>query len=371
MDAEELCDRRLLARIHRYTLDRLRSEIEPVSAQDFMRYLLERHRVVRRTRGGGRAALRDAITALQGFEIAAASWEPDVLAPRVAGYRSEWLDELCLAGEVAWARLSPKRSTVAAMGSTSRATPIALAWRRDLPWLLEAVRGAEEPDSPPAGSASLALETLRQRGALFLEDLATRAKLDRGALVDGLWDLVGRGAVTGDGFQPLRDLLSAGRSARKRAPQGRWSLLERGESIASDELADCVAGQLLARYGVVFRELVARESFTVPWRDVLRALRRREARGGVRGGRFVAGFIGEQYALPEAVEGLRRARREERNGETVRIRPCDPLNLVGVLLPGPRVPAQHGVWIELRDGAVVSAETRASRGSNATAMVRT
>jgi ATP-dependent helicase Lhr and Lhr-like helicase len=369
-DAEEFCDRRLLARIHRYTLDRLRSEIEPVSAQDFMRYLLERHRLVRRTRGGGRAALRDAITALQGFEIAAASWEPDVLAPRVAGYRSEWLDELCLAGEVAWARLSPKRSTTVTMGSTSRATPIALAWRRDLPWLLEAVRGIEDPDSPPAGSASLALETLRQRGALFLEDLATRARLDRGALVDGLWDLVGRGAVTGDGFQPLRDLLSSGRSSRKRAPQGRWSLLERGESIAADDLADRIAGQLLARYGVVFRELVVRESFTVPWREVLRALRRREARGGVRGGRFVAGFIGEQYALPEAVEGLRRVRREERTGETVRIRPSDPLNLVGVLLPGPRVPAQHGVWIELRDGTVASAEARAPRRSNATAAAR-
>ncbi|HEX8794880.1 MAG TPA: hypothetical protein VF765_28230, partial [Polyangiaceae bacterium] len=378
-EIEELCDRRLLARIHRYTLDRLRSEIEPVSAQDFMRYLLERHRLVRRARGGGRAALRDAVTALQGFEIAAASWESDVLGPRVAGYRSEWLDELCLAGEVAWARLSPRRSNGTALGSTSRATPIALAWRRDLQWLLEAVRGAEEPDSPPTGSASVALETLRQRGALFLDDLAARANLDRGALVDGLWDLVGRGAVTGDGFQPLRDLLSSGRSSvvRRRAPQGRWSLLERGESIAVDDLADRVAGQLLARYGVVFRELVTRESFAIPWREVLRALRRREARGGVRGGRFVAGFIGEQYALPEAVEGLRRVRREERTGETVRLRPCDPLNLVGVLLPGPRVPAQHGVWIELRDGAdgadaaVVSADAHPpGRRSNATAAAR-
>jgi ATP-dependent Lhr-like helicase len=367
---EEVCDRRLLARIHRYTLDRLRSEIEPVSAQDFMRYLLERHRLVRRTRGGGRAALRDAITALQGFEIAAASWEPDVLAPRVAGYKPEWLDEMCLAGEVAWARLSPKRSAAVALGSTSRATPIALAWRRDLAWLLDAVRGADEPDAPPAGSAERALETLRQRGALFLDDLASRAGLDRAALVDGLWDLVGRGAVTGDGFQPLRDLLSSGRAARKRAPQGRWSLLERGESLAADDLADRVAGQLLARYGVVFREIVARESFTLPWRDVLRALRRREARGGVRGGRFVAGFVGEQYALPEAVEGLRRVRREMRSGEIVRIRPSDPLNLIGILLPGPRVPAQHGVWIELRDGAVASAEARAPRASNATATAR-
>jgi ATP-dependent Lhr-like helicase len=368
---EEICDRRLLARIHRYTLDRLRSEIEPVSARDFLRYLFERHRLTQRTRAGGRAGLRDAIAMLQGCEIAAAAWESDVLAPRVAGLRPEWLDELCLAGEVAWARLSPRRSTSLSLGSTSRATPITLASRRDLGWLLDSVRGSEEPETPGAGSPRDALEALRAKGALFLEDLAAAAKLDRAGLFDALWDLVGRGLATGDGFQPLRDLMASGRVARKsrRGVQGRWSLLDRAPGLPADDLADRVAGQLLARYGVVFREVTARESFTVPWRDVLRALRRREARGAVRGGRFVAGPIGEQYALAEAVEGLRRVRREERQGETVRIAATDPLNLVGILSPGPRVPAHPGSWLEFQDGAHVPAEPVAARGGDSPAML--
>jgi ATP-dependent Lhr-like helicase len=363
-DRDEVCDRRLLARIHRYTLDRLRSEIEPVSAQDFVRYLFGRHRLTKRSRMGGRAGLRDAIAMLQGFEIGAAAWEPDILSPRVAGYRPEWLDEMCLAGEVAWARLSPRRSaTSAVLGSTSRATPMTLAVRRDLGWLLDAVRGAEEPELPTTPSAAAALEALTRKGALFLDDLAAAAKLDRGALGDALWDLVGRGLVAGDGFQPLRDLLSSGRAGRRRgrAVQGRWSLVERSRSGPDEDLADRVAGQLLARYGVVFRELGARESFAVPWRDVLRALRRREARGLARGGRFVAGFIGEQYALPEAVDGLRRTRREERTGESVRVRAADPLNLVGVLLPGPRIPAHSGEWLTFVDGAFESAAATAPK----------
>jgi ATP-dependent Lhr-like helicase len=355
---QEVCDRRLLARIHRLTLDRLRTEIEPVSAQDFLRYLFERHRLTARSRGGGRAALREAIATLQGFELAAASWETEVLAPRVAGYRPEWLDELCLAGEVAWARLSPRRSTSTMLGSTSRATPITLTSRRDLGWSLDAVRGADEPEAPTSPSAVAALEALRRRGALFLDDLAAASSLDRGALTDALWDLVGRGLVTGDGFQPLRDLMASGRAARKRgrAVQGRWSLVERAVARVEDDVADRVAGQLLTRYGVVFRELAARESFTVPWRDVLRALRRREARGLVRGGRFVAGFIGEQYALADAVDGLRRVRRQERAGEVVGLHAADPLNLVGVLTPGPRVPAHQGGWLVFRDGAFEGAE---------------
>jgi ATP-dependent Lhr-like helicase len=302
--------------------------------------------------------LREAIATLQGFELAAASWETEVLAPRVAGYRAEWLDELCLAGEVAWARLSPRRSTSTVLGSTSRATPITLTARRDLGWSLEAVRGVDEPEAPTSPSAVAALDALRRRGALFLDDLAVASSLDRGALTDALWDLVGRGLVTGDGFQPLRDLMASGRAARKRgrSVQGRWSLVERAPVRPEDDVADRVAGQLLARYGVVFRELAARESFTVPWRDVLRALRRREARGLVRGGRFVAGFIGEQYALADAVDGLRRVRREERTGEVVGLHAADPLNLVGVLTPGPRVPAHQGGWLVFRDGAFEGAE---------------
>ncbi|HEY1696057.1 MAG TPA: DEAD/DEAH box helicase [Polyangiaceae bacterium] len=367
---DEVCDRRLLARIHRQTLDRLRSEIEPVSAQDFVRYLFDRHRLTERSKAGGRAGLRDAIAMLQGFEIAAAAWESDVLAPRVQGYRAEWLDELCLAGEVAWARLSPKKTASTVVGSTSRATPISIAARRDLGWLLDAVRTADDVEAPTSPTAIAALDALRARGALFLDDLAASAKLDRGALGDALWDLVGRGLVSGDGFQPLRDLLAQGRAARRRARavQGRWSLVERVRAGVDDDLADRVAGQLLARYGVVFRELAARETFVVPWRDVMRALRRREARGLVRGGRFVAGFIGEQYAMPEAVDGLRRMRREERTGETVRVRACDPLNLVGIVLPGPRVASTQADWLEFVDGAYEgvrpASETRIKRASN-------
>ncbi len=374
----QFCDRRLLARIHRRTIDRLRAEIEPVSAQDLLRYLFERHHLGSRTRAGGRAGLRDAIGMLAGFEIGAAAWERDVLAPRVAGYRAEWLDELCLAGEVAWGRLSPRRANAAstAMGSTSRATPIALAARRDLGWLLAAVRGSDarstSPEPPMSEGPKAALEALGRRGALFLDDLAALAHLSRAEMIDALWDLVGRGLVTADGYGPLRELMAGGRAARGRRSggQGRWSLFDGGEPegvpALTDEIADRVAQQLLARYGVVFREVVARESFAVPWRDVARALRRREARGLVRGGRFVSGFMGEQYALPETVDALRRTRRTARTGEVVTLSAADPLNLVGIVTPGPRIPSNQGSPITFVDGAVVESEKPSAPTADAT-----
>jgi ATP-dependent Lhr-like helicase len=370
-------------------MDRLRSEIEPVSAQDLLRYLFERHRLGRaaagteaRPRAGGRTGLREAIAMLQGFEIAASAWEKDILPARVAGYRGEWLDELCLAGEVAWGRLTPRRiaATPAAPGqaaSTSRATPIALAMRRDLGWLLSAVRTAGVPEPPTTEAPALAIDALRRRGALFLSDLTASTRLPPDDLAGALWDLVGRGLVAGDGFQPLRDLITrsrgsrgsrageGGASARWGGAAGRWALFERidPEDWPAEELADRVAGQLLARYGIVFREIVARESFALPWRDVARALRLREARGLVRGGRFVAGFIGAQFALPEAVEGLRRIRRTERSGAVVRVSAADPLNLVGILTPGPRVPANQGQWITFVDGAPTDEAAGAGGGA--------
>jgi ATP-dependent Lhr-like helicase len=359
---EQICDRRLLARIHRLTLDRLRSEIAPVTAQDLVRFLLERHCLTPRSRAGGRAGLRDAIAMLQGFEVGAAAWERDILAPRVAGYRPEWLDDLCLAGEVAWARLSPRRATSSAPGSTSRSTPITLALRRDLGWLLEAVRGPVDPEAPTSENAAAVLDVLRRRGALFLDDLGEATQLPRPDLADALWDLVGHGLVAGDGFRPLRELMTAGRASQRRgrAAHGRWAMIARYETSGAgpEDVAERLAGQLLARYGVVFRELVARETFAVPWRDVLRALRRREARGLARGGRFVSGFVGEQYALEDAVEALRRVRREEREGVTVRVRAADPCNLVGILLPGARVPSHTAQWVIYEDGAFVGTEGR-------------
>jgi ATP-dependent Lhr-like helicase len=374
-DDEEWCDRRLLARIHRYTLDRLRSEIEPVSAQDFMRYLFARQHVAGQRRLEGKRGVLEAVAQLQGFEIAAAAWERDVLPTRVVNYRPQWLDELCLAGDVAWARLSLRKSNGAARGSSPRrATPIALTLRHDLPWLLEAVRGDVRPQDPRRGATAEVLEALRAHGALFFEDIAAATRQMPAQLEETLWDLVARGIISGDGFQSLRQIMTPAGSARARAarrhargasplprataPQGRWSIVHRFEAAPTpaDELAETVAMQLLARYGVVFRDLVARETFAVPWRDVMRALRRQEARGIVRGGRFVAGFIGEQYAMPDAINGLRRIRREQRTDEIVRVNAADPLNLAGIITPGARVPALHRNAVVYRDGIPVAVE---------------
>jgi ATP-dependent Lhr-like helicase len=237
---------------------------------------------------------------------------------------------------------------------------VALALRKDFGWLLAATRGDSHPERSTSAAAAAVLEVLRARGALFVDDLARAAGLPRGPLSEALWELVGHGLVTSDGIQPLRELL-ARRPGPPRSAQGRWSLVARidAEPPRPDELADRVAAQLLVRYGVVLREVAARESFTVPWRDVLRALRRSEARGEARGGRFVAGFLGEQYALPDAVEALRRIRRTERTGVVVRVRPADPCNLVGVVTPGPRVPSTHGHWLEFRDGEPVDGDSLA------------
>jgi ATP-dependent Lhr-like helicase len=376
VDDEEFCDRRLLARIHRYTLDRLRSEIEPVTAQDFMRYLLSRQHLGGTRRLEGKRGLLDVIAQLQGFEIAASAWERDVLPTRVANYDPRWLDDLCLAGEVVWSRLSLRKNGNGASraAAPSRATPITLALRRDVPKLLDVVRGAQQPDAPSNGAAGATWDALKQHGALFFEDLASASRQLPAQLEEGLWDLVGRGLVTADGFSALRQIMtpqgSRGRSARRHAryggamrpsrvsaPQGRWSAVHRfAEPSAIEEIAEAAAMQLLARYGVVFRDLVAREALAVPWRDVVRALRRQEARGVVRGGRFVSGFIGEQYALPEAVDALRKVRKTERTGETVRVNAADPLNLVGIITPGPRVPALHTNGIVFRDGVPVTVE---------------
>jgi ATP-dependent Lhr-like helicase len=305
-----------------------------------------------------------------------------VFPARVAGYRAEWLDELCLAGEVVWARLG-LRSPAGPDGTgppseagrggavPSRATPVSFALRDNLPWLLAAARGEARPILPGAGAARDLLDCLRARGALFYRELVGVTGRLRIEVEEGLWDLVARGLVTADGFGSVRTLLtarerwtkSASRAARRRlrrqagegiAVEGRWSLLPAGDTPGEhadvETLAEAVAEQLLARYGVVFRDLTARESVVLPWREILWGLRRLEARGTVRGGRFVTGFVGEQYALPEAVDLLRQTRRRERAGEIVRVAAVDPLNLVGIVTPGPRVPAQRGSVVVYRDG---------------------
>jgi ATP-dependent Lhr-like helicase len=368
-EADEYCDRRLLARIHRYTLDRLRREIDPVSMQDFMRFLLGWQHLTPDTKLAGKQGVRQAVARLEGFEAPAGSWERDLFAARVSDYRASWLDEMCLAGEVAWARLTPRKASASGSPSASRSTPVAVCLRQDMPVLLAAVRGGEgSPSGPKAGAAAEVLELLRNRGALFFDEIVNGTRRLRSDVERGLRELVAWGLVTADGFQGLRQLSGkAAHSGRRRSresnysmggfftgtgPAGRWALVHTPEVDAGvyDELVESCARVLLQRYGVIFRDLYPRESFALPWRDVLRALRRLEARGQVRGGRFVSGPAGEQYALPDAVDALRRVRRSERSVERVWVSAVDPMNLVGVLISGDRVPAQAGKGVLFIDG---------------------
>jgi ATP-dependent Lhr-like helicase len=374
-DEEQWCARRLLARVHSYTQARLRREIEPVSAQDYMRFVLQWQHVAPGTQRQGRAGVLAVVDQLQGFELPAGSWEESVLAARVENYQSRWLEDLCMSGELVWGRLSPRSADAAdnvrrGASTPSRATPITFALRDDLPWLLEASRGDAAPSEPAHGPSRDVLDALRARGALFHSEIGALTGRLPVEIEEGLWDLVSRGIVTADGFQAVRSLLSAreawrrrhrnevrNRVGRGRAPmrraggEGRWSLLpEAQHSQDPDSLAESVAGQLLARWGVVFWDLVGHEELSVPWRQLLWALRRLEARGLVRGGRFVAGFVGEQFALPEAVDHLRRLRRTPRGGEVIRLNAADPLNLTGIVLPGRRVPAVRTNQVVYLDG---------------------
>jgi ATP-dependent Lhr-like helicase len=381
-DGEQWCARRLLARIHAYTQHRLRREIEPVTAQDFMRFLLHWQHVAPGSHRTSRAGVMAVVDQLQGFEIAAGAWEESILPTRVENYQPRWLEDLCLSGELVWGRLALRVGTeddTTRRGSStpSRATPVTFALRQDLSWLLHAARGDAVAHEPVHGAGRDVLDALKDHGAMFHSQLREATGRLPVEVEEGLWDLVARGIVTADGFQAVRSLLSArqawkrrhrhelrSRLGARRVPtlreggEGRWSLLPvPGAADDPDALAEQVAGQLLARWGVVFWDLMARENLALPWREVVWALRRLEARGLVRGGRFVTGFAGEQYALPEAVDQLRRVRRTARQGETVRLNASDPLNLIGIVLPGPRVTAVRTNNVTYCDGLPVAPDT--------------
>ena len=370
---EEWCARRVLTRIHAYTRQRKRREVEPVTARDFIRFLLRWQHVTPDTRREGSRGVLAVVEQLQGFELAAGAWEKAVFPARVTGYRREWLDEVCLDGGVAWGRLSvrgeadepPRRA-----GAPSRATPVTLTIRDDLPWLLRAARGEHRPAEPGPGSTSDVLDALRQRGALFPPDLESLTGRLPSEVEEALWDGVARGLITADGFRAVRTLFARramqnapGRRRLRRGSQlssrtaGRWSLLpEPPADCDPDDLAEAVAEQLAARWGVVFRDLLARENLAVPWREVLWALRRMEARGTICGGRFVHGFSGEQFAHPDAVGMLREVRKRPRTGETIVLSAADPLNLAGIVLPGPRIPAVATNTVTYTDGALHEGE---------------
>ena len=396
----EWCNRRVLARIHRLTLGRLRREIAPVSTGDLVRFLARWQRLSAGTRLHGASGLLQVVRQLQGCEVSAAAWERHVLPARVEGYEPEMLDQLCLSGELMWGRLSPHpafdgpevdadaQRPVARRRRVrpTRVAPVTLFLRDDLEWLMPpAGKGDEGRDAAArvlSHPAEAVLDALRRRGASFLRELVTETGRLASEVEDGLWELVAAGLVTADGFDNLRALIDPKRrrgegrfrAARPRHAAGRWALLApaRGEGEASAEAgrarererpskrADAFARQLLERWGVVFRDLVRRESLMPPWRDVLGALRRLEARGEVRGGRFVSGFVGEQFARPDAVELLRIVRRDGDREQSVRVAAADPLNLAGVVTPGPRVSALSGEVVDLLTPAVALAGAAAS-----------
>ena len=368
-DEDEYCDRRALARIHRDTISGLRKQVEPVSAATFVRFLFRWQRASSQWCVQGEGGLLDVIDQLQGFEAAAGSWESDIFPSRVANYGAAMLDELCLGGEVVWGRFSgrPSNGEVrASSGTLSRSVPISLGLREALPWLLD-----ETPTNGdrPLGAAAEVLDLLSDRGASFLPDIISGTRRLPSEVENALWQLVAAGLVTADGFGALRGLVNGSarrvrqssrfrRRPRRRLPTSRWSLLqpgvrtngaalgageERPEAASpSEDAAEARAIQLLQRYGVVFPEVLAREPLAPRWRDLRRVYRRAEARGEIRGGRFVAGFVGEQFALPEALEVLRSVRKAKPDGRPIAVSACDPLNLAGVLTPGPRVPAVIG-----------------------------
>jgi ATP-dependent Lhr-like helicase len=327
---EGWCDRRLLARIHRYTLDRLRREIEPVTASQYLRFLACWQHADDAHRLEGPRGVAEVIRQLEGFEIPAAAWEGSVLPARVRGYRREWLDQLTLSGEIAWGRLWSGGS------GPIRTAPICLIARENLDaWTSLAPPASLDGLSGPARDL---YEPLTARGAMFPQELARAAKLLPAHLETGLSELIARGHLTCDSFGALRWLIVP--PSRRRGPLatvGRWSLIHR-ETVPAPDAPFFAARALLRRTGVVFRKTLAREKIPIPWRDLLRVLRTLEARGDVRGGRFVGGFDGEQYALPEAVELLRAVRRR---GDTppLQVAAADPLNFRGILTPDGRIPS--------------------------------
>jgi ATP-dependent Lhr-like helicase len=336
------CDRRLLARIHRYTLNKLRSEIEPVSAADFMRFLLHWQHVAAEDQVKGAEGLMAVIEQLEGFELAAAAWENDVLPPRVADYDGAQIDQLCLSGRVAWGRVTP--GTKAPL----RTSPIALLRRENI----AACGMDKDPVTDLSSEATAVRKALETRGASFFHELVSTTGLLPSLVERGLAELAGAGIATADSFAGLRALLAAPEKRRALVETaGRWSLL-RHQRTGNVE---GVARTLLKRYGIVFRTLLQRESQLPPWRDLVRVYRRLEARGEIRGGRFVGGFGGEQFAAPDAVGRLRAVRKLEKAEELVVLGAADPLNLVGILTPEARVAAIHRNRILFRDGLPVAA----------------
>ena len=385
----EWCERRLLARIHRLTVGMLRKQIEPVTAAQFMRWLLRWQHVAPGSQARGERGTLEVLQQLQGFEIPANAWERQVLGRRVTDYDPKWLDQLCLTGAVGWGRLSPHPATLDSGGAASAdgtgaprqrrviptsVAPITFFVREEADWMGLRENPHFSHDQGEVGhtrssglsnGGQVVLEFLKQRGASFFADVVRGTGKLKAEIETALWELVAAGLVTADGFDNLRSLIDpkrragqgSARTTRPRHSTGRWALLHADAAVERPRAVEAACWMLLRRYGIVIRDLLARESNLPTWRELLMAFRRLEDRGEIRGGRFVDGFLGEQFALPIAVESVRAMRSLPLSGETMTLSTADPLNLVGILVPGERVPAISGRTVSYRDGVAVTADS--------------
>ena len=364
----EWCDRALLSRIHRYTLNRLRAEVEPVTPADFMRFLFKWQHLDTADRLTGIDGLREALSALDGFELPGAAWERSLLPARVTDYDPSMLDMLCLTGEIAWARLSPRPAELTELARLTPATPIAL-YRREHAASWHASLAITEQDHRISDDARTLLDLLSARGPSFFNDLQSRSGLGAEDVRLALGSLVAAGLAASDGFAGLRALLlgsgstaaSAAVHVRGASFSGRWSAIAAPGEIAHEPAIESQAWALLRRYGIVFRRLLTRETLAAPWRELARVYRRLEARGEIRGGRFVSGMSGEQFALPRGVERLREVRRTRPDDKLIVLSTADPMNLAGIVTAGDRVRAvtrnriayRNGVPLAVMEGNVI------------------
>jgi ATP-dependent Lhr-like helicase len=370
----EWCERRLLARIHRLTLGQFRKEIQSVTPAQFMHWLLHWQHVAPGTQLLGERGTLEAIQQMQGFEAPANSWESQILMRRVASFDPKVLDQLCLTGAVGWGRLSPHPATLEAVSEGKRrviptsVAPITFFVREDADWMTPRREAGATELAGLSRDAVAVLAFLRQRGASFFADIVRGTAKLKAEVETALWELVAAGLLTADGFDNLRALIDPkrrsgqgrGRTSRPRHSVGRWSLLDSGPLPDRAKSLEAICWMLLRRYGIVFRELLTRESILPKWRELLITLRRLEDRGEIRGGRFVSNFLGEQFALPAAVESLRATRHQQPSGEIVTVSAADPLNLVGIVATGDRVPGNSGKVVVFRDGLAVPSDDHAN-----------
>jgi ATP-dependent Lhr-like helicase len=356
------------------TLGQLRKEIQSVTPAQFMNWLFRWQHVAPGTQLLGERGMLEAIRQVQGFEAPANSWESQILKQRIADFDPKVLDQLCLTGVVGWGRLSPHPATLEALTDGKRrvvptsVAPITFFVREDAEWMIPRREAGEAEMTGLSADASAVFQFLRQRGASFFADIVRGTGKLKSEVETALWELVAAGLLTADGFDNLRALIDpkrrsgqgSGRSSRPRHSAGRWSLLYSVDTQDRARALEATCWMLLHRYGIVFRELLTRETILPKWRELLFTLRRLEDRGEVRGGRFVSGFLGEQFALPVAVDSLRATRNQQPSGATITVSAADPLNLTGIVVPGERVAANSGKVVAFRDGVAVQPDERAN-----------